>query len=1499
MNERHEGKHLRRQEAKKRWKTILAVFLSVVLVMQSSNIQAFADVLASGGSEGRDEVVMDPAAEDTGTQGEVATPEETDTADEQASSQDDAEQTVAETEENPVETTSQDTEATTPDGQSDQAQSEQAPAEETDTTVTLNVEVSAATLKYSAQDGTEKSVTSETGPKFVDVSNTLDFTFTVAPDDGQLVSSVAYAGTELTANDSGEYTIAAADLTDGEKIVVTTEAVPTEEPAEDATPVEPEGATTETPAEDGTGTDETTAEDVADETANTTVEEEAVVADVSNPAYEGYAYVGDVVVKVTAGEGVLPEGTTVRAYQVNRQDVIDAVADVVESDGQTELKNSVAIDVTLIGPDGSVIQPEGAVNVCFFNTNLGGGEISVYRVADDASSVQKIGARQADAQVQSFDVDHFSIYVVGEEGVPALVTYNFVIDGKPVSAQIVKNGDTLSEPEVDSVEGKYFAGWYYDNGDRFTGFGEQQGISESSTVTLTGKYEDAYYVFFVNEEGTVVATKRGGEGAEVSTADVTFAVEANQSITGWYVEGDASEKDVGDVYTIGAGDVTLCPIIEEGAWLSFESNGGTYTAPQFYGGNQATSAPADPQRVGYDFAGWYSDESCTTEFEFGSSLSENTTIYAQWNGKTVNYTILYWVENADDDGYTYANSRDKTGTAGEPVELSNTVEGPWWGGGNDTGDTDEANLTGDFEEIAEHLTYNSEKTLSELSGVTIAGDGSTVVNVYFDRNEYTLTFQVSSGFRWRTVATITDKYGAYIADEFTKNPLGTTYKGAQWNDTGNTFSYALNTLDRMPGTDITFHREYNSTNVQKTIRYYLQTVDSNRTEGQGWPSNPDNDFNLQKTVYTYFNYATYNEEYHEIQGFTRYSRSDAGFDYSNRKNFENNRLDLYYLRNSYTLDFRSGDEVVKTDSVKYEAVLDSNFEYVPDDAARPATVPENATFAGWYTSPGCEDGTEVEAGTKMPAGNMVVYAKWEVPDVTVTIYDSIDGTNVLDTIDVSWDSAISEDELDEYQGKLPMGEGDTFHGWYTKDESGDLVPFSPSTQVQGDIELFPYYSNETAYHIGYYAGEGSGRTPTDSRGYAEGSHAKLMEPGDELSGPDGQPYFLGWEDEAGNIYQPGDYIPIEGETTVTAVWGAQPESTELTYNANYPNDATGVSGETTHSVGLANNASHVLITFDETGMPTPTNYEFAGWEYDGKTYQPGQEVIVDSSNSDNNVVAAKWSKRITLTFDANGGTFTEDSKTSYQLTEGATFDLRNAPVPVESFLMKFAGWNTQPDGEGLEYDADDIFTMPKDDITLYAQWTRYSVVQYDIGSGATWTDFGSDYRSQGTKYNIPDDNSQPGLTTESNDSYFVDKKGYVVGNNVTVAEGTTESDNPTRPGYTFLGWQRNGDSTLYKTGDTYNSGYPYNDDNLGNDTLTFHAQWQENKVEVTYVVDPTGSGELNNYGDEIGQATADGVTGSTATANPGYKFDGWYNGDTKVEIADADGSDGWTLTADE
>ena len=115
-------------------------------------------------------------------------------------------------------------------------------------------------------------------------------------------------------------------------------------------------------------------------------------------------------VKVTAAEGVLPEGATVQATRIERQDVVDAVAERVESQGKV-LEDAIAIDVTLLDKDGNEIQPNGALNVCFFDANVEGEEVGVYRVSDDASQVETIGARQADPAVQSFDVDHFTIYV--------------------------------------------------------------------------------------------------------------------------------------------------------------------------------------------------------------------------------------------------------------------------------------------------------------------------------------------------------------------------------------------------------------------------------------------------------------------------------------------------------------------------------------------------------------------------------------------------------------------------------------------------------------------------------------------------------------------------------------------------------------------------------------------------------------------------------------------------------------------------------------------------------------------------------------------------------------------------------------------------------------------------------------------------------------------------------------------------------------------------------
>ena len=144
----------------------------------------------------------------------------------------------------------------------------------------------------------------------------------------------------------------------------------------------------------------------------------AVQADVSSPAFEGYAnaggflgFFGGVTVKVTAGEGVLPEGTRVQASLVENSNLKEAMEQVAQSNG-TELVDYTAIDVVLTDANGNEIQPNGAVNVCFFGSDVSGDQMVIYRVSDDYATATPISARQLDSDVQSFDVNHFSLYVV-------------------------------------------------------------------------------------------------------------------------------------------------------------------------------------------------------------------------------------------------------------------------------------------------------------------------------------------------------------------------------------------------------------------------------------------------------------------------------------------------------------------------------------------------------------------------------------------------------------------------------------------------------------------------------------------------------------------------------------------------------------------------------------------------------------------------------------------------------------------------------------------------------------------------------------------------------------------------------------------------------------------------------------------------------------------------------------------------------------------------------
>ncbi len=67
--------------------------------------------------------------------------------------------------------------------------------------------------------------------------------------------------------------------------------------------------------------------------------------------------------------------------------------------------------------------------------------------------------------------------------------------------------------------------------------------------------------------------------------------------------------------------------------VSFDLNGATGNAPatQFFGGGNDTLVyPEIPTREGYLFGGWYTEPECTNLFNFSSSVTTNTTLYAKW-----------------------------------------------------------------------------------------------------------------------------------------------------------------------------------------------------------------------------------------------------------------------------------------------------------------------------------------------------------------------------------------------------------------------------------------------------------------------------------------------------------------------------------------------------------------------------------------------------------------------------------------------------------------------------------------------------------------------------------------------------------------------------------------------------------------------------------------------------------------------------------------------------
>ena len=906
------------------------------------------------------------------------------------------------------------------------------------------------------------------------------------------------------------------------------------------------------------------------------------------PAFDMSATAGNVTVHVTAAEGVLPSGAQLIVKRVTRKAILNAVEETV-TEKDKEVDSAIALDITIVNADGIEIQPNGIVNVSFENVAVGGEEVNVYHVTDDASTVTEVATN-----TQSFDANHFSIYVITGEKKVELTTFNFVVNEQNVSTQIVKTGDTLITPTAPDIAGKAFVEWQ-ENGSKFDGFGVQT-ITKTETRTITAKYEDALYVYFYNPEGTqIMRTEKVADHDGHDYSHVSYDVDATHKLVGWAADQNGTTNIAKNITVPEEStSVNVYAIIKEGYWVTFDSDGGSAIDSQFVFDKISLNDQTTPKKPGYTVDGWYNG---TEEVENGTQITKPMTLKAHWTPEKVSYTVIHWWENADDNGYSFHESETKKGLTGsetEAVAKSYTVDGK--------------NI---FGESVKDKVF----TASTISQKTIKGDGSTIVNVYYKRKTYTMHFKEYSNSR-TDLSTITKKWGQSISKaEWPAYDGNSNWQIRATSYYGN--SQYLAYTSTMPMKDSTLW----STSGKKTYTayYYVQKIDGNG-------------YDLHHTdVIKGSSYLTIGkEDCYAISGFTfEYCNPDVGESYNGAK--------FYYKRNSYNLKFINNGKQEKTVSKKYEQSI-KDASYTP---TRPSSLPEYYVFDGWYENELCEGEAYNFTGKKMPAQNVTLYAKWTASDVKLTYnLNNPEGALVKKTEDVAAGTVAST-----VLPSIPTINEYSFAGWYYADGNGNITSevFNTNNTITRDTSIVGKWLYKGELRVVYDPGTETGATvPTDDKVYAGGARVTVAGNATTTSGKK----FLGWELN-GNVYKPGQSFEVNkdianknNEIILTATWGNAETSTTLTYD---PGNGIG----TATRVDVMNNEAVEIEAhdYDVLAFTAPVvegkEYYFAGWA-DSKTgnatYADGQTINIDANGE--NVLYAVWVEKTEITLVANSGTRT-------------------------------------------------------------------------------------------------------------------------------------------------------------------------------------------------------------------------------------------------------------------
>lgn len=803
-------------------------------------------------------------------------------------------------------------------------------------------------------------------------------------------------------------------------------------------------------------------------------------------------------------------------------------------------------------------------------------------------------------------------------------------------------------------------------------------------------------------------------------------------------------------------------------------------------------------RPGYEFLGWEDEEGAGVPKEVPS---ENKTYNAKWKAlEGITYTVKYYVQNTDNSGYSLSETAALTGQMGEEVTAK----------------------AADFDEKVYHLK-------GELPKGTIKADGSLVLKVYYDLNEYKLTFDAKGGESDQTE--VTARYGDKIASPMPTRK-GYVFEGWYTDEAcENAFGQT------MPAKDMTVYAKWEKQKVNYTVRHLMEKLPDAEKENPGGDKEEYPD--LDKPVEEENSYILYEEEV-----FAAYPEDKVTPDVKRYEGFTSPAAQTTTVdgNGNTVIEYKYARNIHKLKLVD-RGVDENNMEGfgMPFGAAiTEVAIRSGYCFEGWYTD---KDFKNRFDGT-MPDKDLTLYAKQTPVMSSYTVYhykESVDGS-YFGLTDEEVLSGLTESEVTpqpkQYEGfTSPEAKTGQVNGW-------------------GGPDIW-YHYKRNSYNLTYVLNNGE-----------DNKTSKVRYEADITNTPSRTGYaFAGWyTDEALTQSYVQTTMPAH-DLTLYAKW----EAGMKTYQVRHYQQSIGNSEQydlaETETV-TAKTGEHLTLAvkaYEGFTAPKPVSYDvvddgeitYVDYKYTRDRYQ----VTIHYNNGNDSetkelAYGEKWEEKPYRAGYAFAGWYTDAKCTKEYKANMPDQDLTlyaKWEANIVNYVVEHYQQNVQGDDYTLKESSHARAAVDSEvtpEVMKYKGFEEPKTEKVTIsGDGQTTVKYY--YKRKVHTVTFDADSGTFAAEKGEDDSKIVVTGRY--GANITVPKA------PTRTGYQFLGWDEDVEMTI-----------PDKD-------LIYKAQWL--KMEYTLQF-KTGEGTSvspikGNYGDKI-----------NAPENPtrkGYIFKNWSENGKKVD----------------